>query len=232
MYPKALSLPPDRLVPNSWNTNHVSPENEAKLTASIRRLGLIESIVVRENGKDLEILSGEHRVQICVQLKVPLIPVLNLGPISEDEAKQIGLVLNERYGSDDAIELAELLKGFGDGFDFQEILPWSNDDITQIFSSVDIALDKLDLDAGESESDATSDPEEPKLPAAPKTHRVMRFQVPEGDADKLAELIARTQKRQGFTAGSELQNAGDALVHLLLGKTAPATVDFPDALDA
>lgn len=228
MYPKSLTLDPGRLRPNPWNTNHVSPENEAKLTASIAQRGFIKPVVVREVGADLEILGGEHRWMVATNMKLPEIPVFNLGPISDEEAKKISLIDNARYGADDSISLAQLLSELGDASELQEYLPYTNDDLSAIFSTVDIALDKLDLDTDESETSDAAD--EPKITPAPKTHAVMRFQVPLGDSEKLADLIARTAKRHGFTAGSELQNAGDALVLLLLGSGAAAP-EFPEGLD-
>lgn len=231
MYPKFLMLPPGALRPNPWNTNHVSPDNETKLTNSLTNLGWLGPVVVREVVGELEILGGEHRWMVAQSLGHTTIPVMNLGPKSDVDAKKIGLALNARYGVDDAVSLAKLLSEFDDSVDLQSFLPYNNDDIKSIFSSVDIALDKLDLDEDGSETDVAAD--EPKIAAPPKTHTVMRFQVPLGDSEKIADLIARTTKRQGFTHGSDLQNAGDALVLLLIGSTpAPAADEFPDELDA
>lgn len=227
MIPKFQSVDPARLRPNPWNTNHVSPENEAKLTESITQHGMFKPIVVREVDGGLEILGGEHRWIVSKNLGLKEVPIVNLGTISDDKAKKIGLIDNSRYGADDTISLAELLKDLGPSDTLQAFLPYTDADLTQIFSSVNIALDTLDLDAGEPESTSS---DETKITPAPKTHTTMRFQVPVTDAERIADVIARTSKRQGFTTGSELQNAGDALVFLLVGSSQPEP-EFPEGFD-
>ncbi|MCP1540080.1 ParB/RepB/Spo0J family partition protein [Methylorubrum extorquens] len=224
MYPKALTLPPTALRPNPWNTNHMSPDNEARLTASVRQHGLFKPVVVREAGGDLEIIGGEHRWKVCLDLGLKEIPVINVGPIADDQAKKIGLIDNARYGEDDASELAALLKTLVNGEEIQDTMPFSDEEITSIFSSSSIALDDLDLLETESE---TSEPEEvAPAAAAPKTHAMMRFQVPLADAERLTDLITRTAKRQGFEGATALMNAGDALCFLLLsGATAAPAVE-------
>lgn len=218
MYPKSLQTKPSDLRANPWNSNHVAPDNEAKLTASIRQRGIVRPILVRETDTGLEILGGEHRWKVATDLGLALVPVLNFGPISEDEAKKIGLIDNTRYGQDDASELAVLLKSLGDVEGFQETMPFTDEELTSIFSSSTIALEDLDLDEAESES--ASEHETP-VAIAPKTHAMMRFQVPLADAERLTDLITRTAKRQGFDAGTALMNAGDALCFLLLGAAVP-----------
>jgi hypothetical protein len=48
-----------------------------------------------------------------------------------------------------------------------------------------------------------------------KTHTIMRFKIAIADSERIAERLAKVQKRQGFTAADDLTNAGDALVHEL-----------------
>lgn len=214
MYPKALTLPPSALRPNPWNTNHVSPENEAKLTASIVKHGLFKPVVVREEAGELEIIGGEHRWIVSKNLGLKQIPVINVGPKTDDEAKKIGLIDNHRYGADDTVELAELMKSLGGADEIQETMPFSDEEIALIFSSTSIALDALDDIETESE---TQEPEQPPVATAPKTHAMLRFQVLLADAERITDLVTRTAKRHGFDSATALMNAGDALTLLLLG---------------
>lgn len=214
--PQLLNLDPEKLIPNGWNTNIVSPDNEAKLEESIKRNGLFKPVVVREVNGSLEIIGGEHRWSIAKKLGLAEIPVINLGPIDDKRAKEISVLDNARYGADDTLSFAELLKGLGDVGELQSFLPFGDEDLTTIFSSTDIALDDLEID-GNFEAPTTEAPEPPSA-KAPKTHTQMRFKVPIRDAERLTALIARTMKAQGFTTEDELTNAGDALVHLLVGQ--------------
>ena len=208
---------PDNCRPNTWNTNLVSPENEEKLAKSIELLGLFKPIVVRElydeeTDTSFEILGGEHRWQGAKFLGHIEIPIFNLGAIDDDKAKKIALADNARYGADDTIELAKLLESLGDAGDLQDFLPYSSADLSAIFSSVTIALDELDLPESYEEESAAPGP---APESAPKTHTIMRFKVPLGDAEKITELIVKVKKRQNFTSSDDLTNAGDALVHQL-----------------
>jgi len=215
--PQLLNLDPEKLVPNSWNTNIVSPDNEAKLEESIKRNGLFKPVVVREVNGTYEIIGGEHRWHIAKKIGLSEIPVVNLGQIDDKRAKEISVLDNARYGADDTLSFAELLKTLGDVGELQSFLPFADEDLTTIFSSTDIALDDLDID-GNFESPGDQPDPEPPAAKAPKTHTQMRFKVSLGDAERLTALIAKTMKAQGFTTQDDLTNAGDALVHLLVGQ--------------
>ncbi|WP_342234631.1 ParB/RepB/Spo0J family partition protein [Inquilinus sp. OTU3971] len=211
-----LMVDPGRLQPNPWNTNHMSPENEAKLDASIARLGMFKPVVVRElDTGDLQILGGAHRAQSAVRVGIEKIPVINLGRIGDQKAKEISLVDNARYGADDALELAELMNDLGTADDLSSFLPYSDAEMNAIFSSTSIDLDDMELGA---EDDTADEIPETSPARVAKTHTIMRFKVALGDAEAISALIEKTQNRHGLTASDELTNAGDALVHLLLRK--------------
>lgn len=193
----------------------MSPGNQDKLDAAVKRHdGLFKPLVVRETETGLEILGGQHRWESCLRLGILEVPVFNLGEISDLKAKEISIADNARYGADDTLALAELLKELGDAQDLQQFLPYSDADLTSIFQASNIALDELEFDLPE-ETAADEAPEE-RPAKAPKTHTIMRFKVPIADSERITQLIAETQKDHGFTAADDLTNAGDALVHVLL----------------
>lgn len=208
--PQVTLLSPDSLVPNPWNTNVVSPDNEAKLEESIKRFGMFKPVVVRElvDGT-LQIIGGEHRAGAAKRMGIKQIPVVNLGRIDDNKAKEISLVDNGRYGADDTLQLAELLEGLGNADELASFMPYSETDLASIFSSVNIALDDLDL--------PDLDENKPVLPKEKpiQTHTVMRFKVPVDDQGWIVDLIEKTMKSQKFTEDDSLTNAGDALVFLL-----------------
>lgn len=206
-------MAPSQLLPNPWNTNTLTAEAEEKLDKSLQRLGMFKPVVVRvlETG-EFQILGGEHRWESAKRLKMTEIPVVNLGRISENKAKEIGLVDNARYGADDTLQLAELLEGLGlSTEEMASFMPYSETDLASIFSSVNIDLDDLDIPDSDEKTPAPSTP-------APQTHVVMRFKIPIDDSGDLTALIEKTMKEQRFTEEDSLSNAGNALVHLLLKK--------------
>jgi ParB family chromosome partitioning protein len=210
--PEFLTMSPHDLRPNPWNTNVVSPENEAKIDESLTQFGMFKPIIVRElEDGSLQILGGAHRRDSAIRLKMDEVPVANLGIISDDEAKKIGLIDNGRYGDDDTLALAKLLEGLGAPEDLSSFLPYSVNEFESIFSQTSIALDDLDdLDMDGAAAPSHVDP----TPKASQTHTIMRFKVPVEDVAKITEKVNRTMKAQRFHDEDSLTNAGNALVHI------------------
>ena len=201
---------PSSLVPNSWNTNVVSPENEEKLDSSLKRFGVFKPVIVREliDGT-LQIIGGEHRAQSAARLGYKTIPIVNLGMISDQKAKEISLVDNDRFGEDDMFKLAELV-GTLDVSELSSFTTFTDTDIDSMFTSSSIALE--DLDSLSLPSEDIEPPQEKSI----QTHQIMRFKVPIKDVDAVTQKIEKAIKVQGFDDSDSLTNAGDALVHLLL----------------
>lgn len=201
-------LDPDVLRPNPWNVNTVDSMNEEKISASIQRLGYFKPIIIRTlpDGTK-EILAGEHRVRAALRAGDTEVPVLDLGEIDDEKAKEISLVDNARYGTDDALRLSELLKSLGSEDELASFLPYSEAEFASIFATDSIDLDELDLpDDVEDHVDIPT--------AKVQTHQVMRFKVPIADADSVTNIIEAIMKTQGYTEADSLTNAGDALVFL------------------
>lgn len=208
-------LPTSLVRPNPWNTNMMSPDNWAKLIESVKRFGLFKPVLVRELDGEYQIIGGQHRWEAVKELGIEEVPVINLGPIDDAKAKEIGLVDNGRYGADDTLALAELLKELSADADLSTFLPYSQEDLSALFTATDIDLDSLTL----SEDDTDTLPDEPVTDSKPvRTHQVMRFKVPIDDADTVSKIIKEIIETQGYTDGSSLENAGDALVYLCSGK--------------
>lgn len=207
---KIDEIPVGDLSPNPWNTNIVTPENELKIEASLKRFGMFRPIVVRTlSDGTKEILGGEHRWGVAKKLGYKTIPVIDLGNISDQKAKEIGLVDNGRYGEDDTLALSDLLKDIGNEEELTSFLPYSGDELESIFAASSIALDDLDI--------PEDDGRTPELPAikGAQTHQIMRFKVPIEDSEFIQKLVESTMKHQNFTDDDSMTNAGNALVHLL-----------------
>jgi ParB-like chromosome segregation protein Spo0J len=201
---------PSKLAANPWNSNIVSAENEVKIDASIQRLGIFKPILVRDVGGELQILGGQHRWESAIRLGLSEIPIVNLGVISDEKAKEIGLVDNGRYGVDDATLLSNILKSLGEPDELADFLPFSLKEMNNLFEATSINLDDLDI-SDEDDGIVSLDTATSSGP----THQIMRFKVPVEDAERISVLVERTMKEHEFTASDALTNAGDALVHLL-----------------
>ena len=224
--PTFCTVAVEQLRPNPWNTNQVSPANEARIRESIVRNGLFKPIIVRKVAGQggWEIIGGQHRYEQAVELGYTEIPICDLGEISEIQAKEIGILDNSRYGADDVVGLAEILQEIGDVADLQEFLPYGEADLASIFQSTTISLDDLDIDENFDAPEEKAREQDVASERPVKTHTVMRFKLSLGDAERLTKLIAETQKHQGFTTEDDLTNAGDALIYLL-GKSSSENAD-------
>jgi len=199
---------PSLLKPNPWNTNRVTPENQKKLEASIEKLGMFKPILVRTLGDgSMEILGGQHRVELALKRKMSEVPIINVGFIDDVKAKEIGLVDNGRYGADDTLALAELLESLGETD--LSFLPYSDAEMNSIFASIDIDLSELEIEDSEEEI-PEKDPTERPL----QTHQIIRFKVPVDDAHLITDAIENIINQQGFDSTDSLERAGDALVQM------------------
>ena len=209
---KIENVSPSLLKPNPWNPNIVSPQNETKLEESVKRNGVFKPILVRElKDGSLEIIGGEHRVLAAKKLKFEKIPIINLGKLSDEKAKELCILDNGRYGEDDTLALSELLRELGTPDDILSFLPYSSDELDSIFNSSSIELDDLDS--------STEDIDLDSLPSkTAQVSQLMRFKVPIEDSEFVQRLVDTAMKSQGFTGEDSLSNAGHALVYLLKKK--------------
>ena len=201
---------PHDLRPNPWNTNSVPPDAMEKLIASLQRHGWVRPVLARRSGAGLEILGGQHRVEAAKELGHDTVPVIVLENVTDDRAKEIGLIDNARYGEDDATALADLMEELGGVLEMAEFLPIGDTEIAALSTEIDD--DEIEnLLNGEDEKDDKD--EKPSKPT--KTHQTMRFKVPLADADAVQDAIEKIMSDQGFTDSDSLTNAGDALIWLV-----------------
>jgi len=96
------------IAPNDYNPNVVPADTRTKLKAEIAERGMCEPILVRKRGDGFEIIDGEHRWQICLELGWQEIPCI-IKDYDDKEAKIKTLQLNYMRGSAVPIRLAYLI---------------------------------------------------------------------------------------------------------------------------
>lgn len=198
------------LKPNPWNPNQVSAENELKIEANLREYGFWKPIIARESDDArLEIIGGQHRWEAAARLGYTTVPVVNLGRIKEEVAKTIALADNARFGADESNLLAAVLADIGTPEEIELVLPYSTSELDAIFKASQVDLSALDID-----DDALPPESKSQLPAAGPTHATMKFRVRLADQDRVAKILKKIIKDQGFTKDTDEINAGDALTWL------------------
>lgn len=203
---------PRDLKPNPWNTNHLSPEAEIKLETSLARYdGLFKPILIRTlPDGTFQILGGEHRNAAAERLGYQEVPVINLGMIDDQKAKEISLLDNGRYGHDDAAQLSRLLAELGQPQDIASFMPFDMAELETISAASAIDLDALDLAPEDAPEISTEKP-----PRALKTHATMRFRVPVEDQPTVEATIKQVISDQALDDSDSLVNAGDALMWIV-----------------
>lgn len=210
-------ISPKKLKKNQWNTNKVSIENEEKLDKSLKEYGLFKPILCRTVNDELEIIGGEHRVESAIRNGISEIPIINLGNISDDKAKKMGLIDNGRYGSDDFVELQELINSLESPNELLEVLPYSLEDFEGIFKADEIDLDNIPSFEENSEIEDSDETKNNFVQKLPETHAIVKFKIPLEFLQDLNNKIKNKEQELNTEYGDSLVNAGNALLALLFG---------------
>ncbi len=95
-----------------------------ELADSIRQDGLHEPVVVRPNGDEFELVSGERRVRASILAELERIPAI-CRDVSDDDMLKLGLIENIQREDLNPIELARAYKALGEHFG------WTQDELAQ-----------------------------------------------------------------------------------------------------
>jgi len=129
----------DAMRPNPWNPNKMDEETFAKEILSIQNNGFVEPIKVRITPTDeVEIIDGEHRWRASQQVGLVEVPVVNLGKISDAQAKKLTIIANELRGSPEPVLLAELIRDLSINTPIAELaleLPMSTTELDALVQS-------------------------------------------------------------------------------------------------
>jgi len=110
----------EKVIPNTWNPKESIEESEENkksyeaIKKEIENKGLFEAITVREKGEGFEILDGFHRWTACEELGFEEIRINNLGDISEDLARAITVIKEQKKVNLSEIKVAEIVNWFGE----------------------------------------------------------------------------------------------------------------------
>lgn len=103
------TFPIEALSPNPWNPNVMDDEMYRKELASLRRFGYVNPVLVRELAHTVQIIDGEHRWKGLKQLGYRELETTVIEGLTDEEAKQLTIVLNETRGRADPKKLGVLL---------------------------------------------------------------------------------------------------------------------------
>ena len=154
----------DRLVAADWNykKDFDDPDVVERMVAlkeNIKRNGLIVNILVRELSTGyLEVLDGNHRLQVIRELGIDKAHAYNFGEISDAKAQRLSLEINENSFEADPIKLGRLIKDLSVEMpilDLAMTLPYTPDQLSNYVEMTNFSWG----DEGVDESGGTSEGE-------------------------------------------------------------------------
>ena len=161
---KIVQLPIESLEPNPWNVNRMSKPMMRKLTAYLKREGLVEPIVVRPHPEDedrYQILGGYHRWSICrAELGYEALPCVVVEGLDEKRARVLSINLNSMKGESVPSLLSNVLHDLEQEMplpDMEATLPYDSGEIEDFLSLMQIPegfADELEEEAQQRDEDA------------------------------------------------------------------------------
>ncbi len=161
---EVISIPVGELVPNPWNVNRMGRSMQRKLTAYLKREGLVEPIVVRPHPEDdgrYQILGGFHRWSICRdELGYQVIPCVVVEGLDDKRAKVLSVNLNSMKGEAVPSLLSNMLNELQQEMplpDMEATLPYETGEIQDFLSLMQIPegfAEELEVEAGRQDDEA------------------------------------------------------------------------------
>ncbi len=165
-------IPISKLVKADWNYKTDDPVKKEKLKENIKRNGQIENVLVRLLDTGFyEIVNGNHRQDVFVELGFEEVVAFDFGKISLAAAQRIAIETNETKFDSDTDKLAKLLQEIKLEFneeDLKATMPFDEDEFSEMMSREITEID-FDLDNDKDYSEIEEDNFDEELPEKPKT---------------------------------------------------------------
>jgi len=158
-------------------------EMYAKAIASIREFGFVDPITVRDHSPyGFQIIDGEHRWRAAKSEGIALVPIIDLGHIADDVARQLTVVLNETRGQADPQRLGDLLRDLA-----------SRASVPTLLSTLPYTREAFDRLTGLSSIDWTDLARPPQRPAVgrPSAWVERVYRMPRESAEVIDRAIER-----------------------------------------
>ncbi len=170
------------------NPNRQSKATFQALCASIRACKFVDPIIVRRMGARYEVLGGAHRLRAARVLRMPLIPVMDQGKISDLTARQLLINLNETKGSSDNDALAAVVQRIEEegGKEALQALPYNDAQLADFLDADD--------DSGDADEEAEEAPPDTR-PAKIRPADIANMFELEGLSQEQYRVIAKVIRK-------------------------------------
>ena len=205
-------LETELLDPNPWNPNRVSAKDLEKLDQSIQELGAFKPVLVRHHPEAegrYQILAGEHRWKTYKMREEKTLPCIDLGTVSDVDAKRITVLDDNSSGEYDSASFADLLSSLPDAS--LSILPYEAAEMTALMSVSELDFDKLQDPEGD-QIDYEGDPDSET--SAPDTSRTIRCKIPQDKVDLVLATMDKVMNENNIDSPDTQANMGEVLTIL------------------
>lgn len=170
---------------NDWNSNRMDEEHFDGLVQSIQDypdMLKAERVVVRDIGDGHEILGGAHRFRAAKLLEFDEMPVGSVGEVSDDKAKLISLILNNRGAEsyDRKMDIVYSIKAAYNVSDIARKIGMDAVKLNGVIDSMAVGVDAMANTAEDTNSFRSVVPDGFKLRIGP-TESPTRIDAPPGD---------------------------------------------------
>ncbi len=181
---KFLEIPIKKLAKAKWNYKTDNDEMKQSLLENIKKNGQLENLIVRELKDKYEVVNGNHRLDVFIELKAKKVMCCNVGKITPKQAYRVALETNETKFDSDDVKMANLVKEILTEVEIDDLsttMPWKAEELENMKKLSNFDWSQYDKD-GEKKEKGTD----------PFTKLV--FDLPEPVAMQLAEQIDRFKK--------------------------------------
>jgi len=191
----------DRLIPNTWNPNHIKQKIYKKLKSFIENNGSVLPLVARPHPTKrscFEIIDGYHRWKIFRELGHKEVEI-NIVKVTDEGAKIMTVNLNYMRGQAKPKEYAELVHELNEKYTLDDLSLVLPDSKPQLLDRLDLL--KLPSDMQESIETKSSEDEKESLDT-------IRFQVTAVEKEIIETALKSSDKKKKGTALADLVKAG------------------------
>ena len=190
----------DKILPNTWNPNHIKKDIYNKLKTHIKKAGAVLPVVLRVHPTKragYEIIDGYHRCEIYKELGHTEVDAVVIS-VSDERAKILTINLNYMRGSAKPMEYAKLIHSLNEKYTLDALelmLPESKPKL----------LDKLELLKlpGDMQDELKAKAAEEGKDAITTIH----FQVTADEKEVIEDALKRSDKKKKGAALAELAKA-------------------------
>lgn len=139
------------LIPAEYNPRQLSPEQREQISASLKRFGFVDPVIVNTHPDRMNIIIGGHmRTRVAKEdLNMTVVPCVELS-LTLDHERELNIRLNKNSGEWD-------FEALGNYFEMDELTEWGFDPC-----ELDLSFDEEEEEEVEEDDFDEEPPEEPK----------------------------------------------------------------------